>query len=260
MADPVVTFAASIRVGFITLDRPPANSYEIGFLGNLQRAIDEAEENPEVRVVILQSASDKFFCAGADIKAFAANDTAANVEMIRKGHATLDRMPASSKIFIAAINGYALGGGLEIALACDLRFAAQGDYKLGLPEVTLGLLPGNGGTQRLPRLIGPSRALEMMITGRIVSPAEALELGFVNRLFPADQLIGSTESFAQRLATGPTMAISAIKQLVHATGSMSLRDGLAVEADLMASLFNTQDALEGVSAFAEKRKAVFKGH
>ena len=259
MANPVVTFSASNRVGIITLDRPPANSYEVGFLGDLQRAIGEAEEDPEVRVVILKSASEKFFCAGADIKAFAANDAAANVEMIRKGHATLDRMPASSKIFITAINGYALGGGLEIALACDLRFAAQGDYKLGLPEVTLGLLPGNGGTQRLPRLIGPARALEMMITGRIVSPAEALELGFVNRLFPADQLIASTEAFAQRLAAGPARAISAMKQLVHATGSMSLRDGLALESALMSSLFNTRDAQEGVSAFAEKRKAVFKG-
>ena len=259
MANPVVTFSASNHVGIITLNRPPANSYEIGFLGDLEGAIDEAEKHPEVRVVILKSASEKFFCAGADIKAFAANDAATNIKMIHKGHATLDRMPASSKIFIAALNGHTLGGGLEIALACDLRFAAEGEYKLGLPEVTLGLLPGNGGTQRLPRLIGPARALEMMITGRMVSPAEALELGFVNRLFPADRLISNTEAFARRAATGPGIAISAIKQLVHATGSMGLGDGLALEAELMSSLFNTQDALEGVSAFAEKRKAVFKG-
>ena len=259
MADTVATFLAAGRVGIITLDRPPANSYEIGFLGDLQRAIDEAEEDPEVRVVILTSASDNFFCAGADIKVFAANDAAANVKMVRKGHTTLDRMPASSKIFIAAINGFALGGGLEIALACDLRFAAEGDYKLGLPEVALGLLPGNGGTQRLPRLIEPARALEMMITGRIVSPAEALELGLVNRLFTADQLIGSTEAFAQQLAAGPSIAISAMKQLVQVTGSMSMHDGLDLEADLISSLFNTRDAREGVSAFAEKRKAVFKG-
>ena len=259
MADPVVTLSVSNHVGIITLNRPPANSYEISFLGALEGAIREAEESPEVRVVIVRSASEKFFCAGADIKAFAANDAATNIKMIHAGHATLDRMPASSKIFIAAINGYTLGGGLEIALACDLRFAAEGEYKLGLPEVALGLLPGNGGTQRLPRLIGPARALEMMITGRIVSPAEALELGFVNRLFPADQLISGTEAFARGLATGPSIAISAIKQLVHATGSMSLHDGLALEADLMSSLFSTQDALEGVSAFAEKRQAVFEG-
>ena len=259
MADPVVTFSASNHVGIITLNRPPANSYEIGFLGDLEGAIDEAEKHPEVRVVILKSASEKFFCAGADIKAFAANDAATNIKMIHKGHATLDRMPASSKIFIAALNGHTLGGGLEIALACDLRFAAEGEYKLGLPEVTLGLLPGNGGTQRLPSLIGPARALEMMITGRIVSPAEALELGFVNRLFPADRLISDTEAFARQVATGPGIAISAIKHLVHATGSMGLGDGLALETELMSSLFNTQDALEGVSAFAEKRKAVFKG-
>ncbi len=259
MADPVVTFSASNHVGIITLNRPPANSYEMGSLGELEEAIEEAEAHPEVGVVILKSASEKFFCAGADIKAFAANDATTNIKMIHKGHATLNRMPASSKIFIAAINGHALGGGLEIALACDLRFAAEGEYKLGLPEVTLGLLPGNGGTQRLPRLIGPARALEMMITGRFVSPVEALELGFVNRLFPADQLLSETEAFARRVATGPSIAISATKQLVHGSGSMDLADGLALEADLMSSLFNTQDGLEGVSAFAEKRKAVFKG-
>ena len=259
MADPVVTYSSSNHVGVITLNRPPANSYEIGVLGDLEAAIDQAEKDPEVRVVILKSASDKFFCAGADIKAFAANGAAANIRMIRKGHVTLNRMPASSKIFIAAINGHALGGGLEIALACDLRFAAEGDYKLGLPEVTLGLLPGNGGTQRLPRLIGPARALEMMITGRIVSPAQALELGLVNRLLAADRLIPDTEAFAGGLATGPSVAISAMKRLVHATGSMGIGDGLALEAELIGSLFDTGDAREGVTAFAQKRKAVFKG-
>src|SRR5690606_3004462 len=162
-----------------------ANSYDIEFMSQLEAAILAAEEDEQVRAVILRSASEKFFSAGADIKAFMANDTPANMAMIGLAHATLEKMAASPKIYIAAINGHALGGGLEMALACDLRFAAEGNYYLGLPEVTLGLLPGNGGTQRLPRLIGANKALEMMITGERVGPEEALRLGLVNRLFPA---------------------------------------------------------------------------
>jgi enoyl-CoA hydratase/carnithine racemase len=179
MTDTVATFSQSGPVGYITLDRPPANSYEINFMQDLDAAITAADNDDETDVVILRSASDKFFSAGADIKAFMANDTAANMEMIRFAHQTLSKMADSHKVFIAAINGHALGGGLEMALACDLRFAAEGDYKLGLPEVSLGLLPGNGGTQRLPRLIGANKALELMITGQKVGRHVALDLGIV---------------------------------------------------------------------------------
>ncbi len=259
MADKVVTFAADGPIGTITLDRPPANSYDIEFMGQLEAAILAAEENEQVRAVILRSASEKFFSAGADIKAFMANDTAANMAMIGLAHATLEKMAASPKIYIAAINGHALGGGLEMALACDLRFAAEGNYYLGLPEVTLGLLPGNGGTQRLPRLIGANKALEMMITGERVGPEEALRLGLVNRLFPAADLLAETEAYARKLAAGATLAIGAIKRCVYDGMNMELAEALAYERQLIAPLFDSQDAAEGFAAFSEKRQPQYQG-
>ena len=259
MPDPVVTFTKSDTVGFITLNRPPANSYDIHFMRDLDAAIEAANGDAGVKVVILKSASEKFFSAGADVKAFMANTTAGNMEMIRFAHQALDKMAASAKVFIAAINGHALGGGLEMALACDLRFAAEGSYRIGLPEVTLGLLPGNGGTQRLPRLIGANKALEMMITGEAVSPADALRLGIVNRLFPADKLMEETEAYARKLASGASVAVGRIKQTVYRGIAMSLSDGLALERELIEPLFETEDAKEGFAAFAEKRSPVYKG-
>ncbi len=259
MTEKVVTFTIRDSVGTITFDRPPANSYEIGFMRDLDAAIETANGDAEVKAVIVRSASEKFFSAGADIKAFMANDSAANMEMINFAHATLDKIAASDKIYVAAINGHALGGGLEMALACDLRFAAEGKYRLGLPEVTLGLLPGNGGTQRLPRLIGANKALKMMITGEPVGPEEALRLGIVNRLFPAEDLTPETEAYAQKIAAGATLAIAAIKRAVYDGEAMNLGDALSRERELFGPLFNTEDAKEGFTAFAEKRPPEYKG-
>lgn len=254
-----VAFSKSGTLGYITLDRPPANSYEITFMQELGTAIDAANADEDVKVVILKSASEKFFSAGADIKAFTANDTAANMQMVETAHRALAKMAESPKVFMAAINGYALGGGLEIALACDLRFAAEGSYRLGLPEVTLGLLPGNGGTQRLPRLIGTNKALELMLTGETLSPQQAQALGIVNRLFPAESLLQETEKFAMQLAGGATMAIAHIKKAVYEGSQLALSEALALERSLVEPLFNSQDAREGLTAFVEKRKPAFKG-
>ena len=259
MSAPVVTFSKSDAIGFITLNRPPANSYDINFMRDLDGAIEAANGDTGAKVVILKSASEKFFSAGADVKAFMANPTAANMDMIRFAHRALDKMAASVKVFIAAINGHALGGGLEMALACDLRFAAEGAYKIGLPEVTLGLLPGNGGTQRLPRLIGANKALEMMITGETIGPADALRLGIVNRVFPADKLMEATEAYARKLASGATVAVGQIKQAVYRGIALNLNDALALERELIEPLFDTEDAREGFAAFAEKRQAAFQG-
>lgn len=259
MPEPVVIFSRSDSIGYITLDRPPVNSYEIGFMRDLDGSIEAAKSDPDVKAVILRSASERFFSAGADIKAFKENEVAANLEMIDFAHATLEKMAASPKIFIAAINGHAYGGGLEMALACDIRFAAEGNYRLGLSEVSLGLIPGNGGTQRLPRLIGDNKALEMMITGETVSPEEASRLGIVNKLFPADQLAEEAAAYANRIASGATLAIGAIKQAVYQGRELTLSDALALERKLMPALFESEDAAEGFRAFAEKRPPVYRG-
>ena len=259
MTEQVVTFEKHGKIGTITLNRPPANSYEIGFMRQLGGAIDTAESDGDARVVILQSASEKFFSAGADIKAFLANSTEANMAMIKVAHAELGKIAASNKIYIAAINAHALGGGLEMALACDLRFAKDGRYYLGLPEVTLGILPGNGGTQRLPRLIGANKALEMMITGERVDPQTALALGIVNKLFHADTFMDDVLAYATKLADGASLAVGAIKRAVYDGMKMDLADGLALERELITPLYDTEDSAEGFAAFGEKRPPVYKG-
>lgn len=259
MNQTVVTFSKFETIGTITLNRPPANSYHLEFMQALDAAIDAADSDPQVKAVILKSASDKFFSAGADVKAFLANSAEANMEMIRTAHHALEKMALSPKVFVAAINGHALGGGLEMALACDLRFAAEGKFLLGLPEVTLGLLPGNGGTQRLPRLIGANKALEMMLTGETVSPEEAHRLGLVNRLFPPEKLLEETEAYARKVASGASAAIGRIKQAVYQGMALPLNEALALERDLIEPLFKTEDAHEGLIAFVEKRQPLYTG-
>jgi enoyl-CoA hydratase/carnithine racemase len=246
-------------IGYITLDKPPANSYDYDFMVELGAAIDAAAADDSVKVVIVRSASKKFFCAGADIKAFLANDTAGNMKMINQGHEVLASIARVPKIFIAQLEGHALGGGLEISLACDLRFGARGTYKLGVPEVTLGILPGNGGTQRLPRIIGVPKALDLMVTGRPVSPGEAHNLGILNRLFAATETADKTLEYAEKLAAGATAAIGEIKLTTYAGSEMPIAAALARERAGIERLFGTADAQEGLSAFAEKRKAEFTG-
>jgi enoyl-CoA hydratase/carnithine racemase len=259
MSQTPVTFSKADAVGTITLDRPPVNSYDIEFMRALSAAIDEADNDSQVKTVILKSASEKFFSAGADIKAFQANTVEANMDMIRLAHAGLEKMALSPKLYVAAINGHALGGGLEMALACDLRFAAEGNYRMGLPEVTLGLLPGNGGTQRLPRLIGANKALEMMLTGETIGPEEALQLGLVNKLFPAEKLLEETEAYVQKIAAGASAAIANTKQAVYQGVDLPLSEALALERNLIEPLFRTEDAEEGLTAFVEKRQPDYKG-
>jgi enoyl-CoA hydratase/carnithine racemase len=254
-----VSFSAGDGIGVITLDKPPANSYDLAFIEELAEAVRSAASDDAVKVVLVRSASEKFFSAGADVKAFNENTVAANMEMIRLSHETLSSIATIPKVFIAEINAHALGGGLEIALACDLRFAAEGEYRLGTPEVTLGVLPGNGGTQRLPRLIGWSRALDLMVTGRTVLPAEALELGIVDALHSADDLPRKTHDYASALAGGATKAIGNIKLAVHEGLSTGLGAGLERERELVEELFLSEDGQEGIAAFAEKRKPVFSG-
>jgi enoyl-CoA hydratase/carnithine racemase len=245
-------------VGAITLDNPPANSYDLGVMTEFADAVDAAIAS-DARVVIVRSASEKFFSAGANVKKFLDGDLDANMEMIRVSQAAFKRMAAARQIFIAHINGHALGGGLEITLACDVRLASAGTYKLGTPEVTLGLLPGNGGTQRLTRLLGASRAMDLLLTGRTFSPDEALAWGLVAAIYDPDAADASVRDYAGRFAAGPALATAAIKRCVQDGGQRSLDDGLALEAELVEQLFRSRDASEGLRAFVDKRTPEFVG-
>ena len=253
-----VEYTSADGVGVLTLHRPPANSYDAAFVDELGEAITTAATGGVVAVVV-RSGLDKFFSAGADVKTFLASDPEENMTMVRRAHAALDAMAAAPCVFVAEIAGHALGGGLEIALACDLRFGAEGRYRLGLPEVTLGLLPGTGGTQRLPRLIGPGRALDLMLTGETFTPAEAHDLGVLDRLAPVEELANETAEFARNLAAGAPLAIANIKRAVVEGSQAPLAQALTRELDLVAPLFASADGREGMEAFLEKREPRFTG-
>jgi enoyl-CoA hydratase/carnithine racemase len=253
-----VTAEVKDRIGWITLDRPPANSYDPAFLEELDRCVGEVAE-AEVAVAVIRSASEKFFSAGADVKGFLERSPEENMVMCRRAHQVLGRFADESPLFIAAIAGHALGGGYEIALACDIRIAAEGRYRIGLPEVSLGLLPATGGTQRLPRLIGRGRALELMTTGRTVTPAEAERLGMVDRLVPAGEFDQTVAALAAGLAAGAPLAVAAITRVVNDGMERSLEDALERELEELASLLASGDAREGMTAAVEKRAPRFTG-
>jgi enoyl-CoA hydratase/carnithine racemase len=254
-----IRFSASDGVGHIVFDRPPANAYDLAFHEQFVASIDAADRNDDVRVVIVRSAVPRFFCAGADVKAFAANSTAENKKMVDAARTALSRIEASNKVFIALLEGHTLGGGLEIAMACDLRFASSSDFKIGLPEARLGLLPGNGGSQRLPRIVGQSQALLLLASGESIDPQEALRIGLVNRLFSAEKARDSAEEFAGSVAEAAPLAVAAAKRSVRAGAEMKLSDALALEARLVDELYDTDDAQEGFAAASEKRDPEYRG-
>lgn len=247
-------------VGLIVLDRPPVNSYDSQFARELASAIDEARLDDGIGCLVLRSASEKYFCAGADIKAFQANTPRQRWMTVLLMHEALRKLESTPLLVIAEINGHALGGGLEIALAADLRFAVNGDYKLGLPEIGLGLFPANGGTQRLPRLVGKSRGLELIVKARTFSPEGAEKLGVVDRLFESlEDLRSKTVEYAAEIAAGPREAIGHAKLTTQLGYDAPLDLGNALEREAIGRIFASQDADEGIAAFFEKRKANFKG-
>jgi enoyl-CoA hydratase len=248
------------KVGIIEINKPKANTYDHDMVLELGRAVDEVRFDDGIKVAVTTSKVPKFFSAGADIEMLRGSDPDFKAMFCLNCQETLSKLESTPKVFIAALNGHTVGGGLEIALAHDLRFMID-DPKLqiGLPEVNLGVLPGTGGTQRLPRLINKSIALDMMITGRTLSPQEALHVGLVNYLHPADKFESEWLAYAKRLAEGPARASGLIKRSVQEGTEMSLSQGLALERELQNRLFITKDAKEGLSAFIEKRKAIFAG-
>ena len=247
-------------VGVILLDRPPANSYDYDFLREYGSAIDDARADDGVRAVVVASASERFFCAGADLKAFAGASARGRAMTALLGNEVFRKMEVTPLVFVAAIAGHALGGGLELAMACDLRFAARGSYKLGLTETNLGLFPGTGGTQRLPRIVGLSRGIDLIARGATFGPEEALELGLVNELHDdAATCLEAAKAYARKLAEGASEAIGRAKVAVQMGYGSPLDLGLAVEREAIARVFVSEDAAEGIAAFNEKREPKYRG-
>ncbi len=246
-------------VGILTMNNPPANAYTKTTMLELQRCIDAAREDDAIRCVVIKSASEKFFCAGADISTLDGATPAGLADFLTMAHETVDMIERTPKIFIASIAGHCIGGGLELALGCDFRIAAEGRYGIGLGEVNLGLSPGMGGTQRLARLIQPGHALHLMITGEMVGPDKALDLGIVEWLHPAEEHEDKVMAYASKLAAGPSLAHGVIKHSVRQGLKGPLDAGLALERANQSLLFGSEDAAEGITAFLEKRKAEFKG-
>ncbi len=247
-------------VGIMVLDRPPANSYDYAFLRSLAGAIDDARNDAEIRAVVVTSASEKFFSAGADVGAFASGTPRSRFMTALMAHEAFRKMENTPLVFIAVIAGHCLGGGFELALACDLRFAAEGSYQIGLPEVNRGLFPGSGGTQRLPRLIGLSKGMDFIANATTLNPAQAKELGLVDRLLPdAAACRAGAIDYAAKLAAGPSIAIGHAKLAVTQGFGAPLDLGLALEREAISRVFVSEDAEEGIKAFTEKRKADFTG-
>jgi len=258
----LVNYSADNGVASLELNAPPVNSYNLDVLRALDAAIVRAREDDSVWVMVLRGAGDRFFCAGADVKFFDTAGARARYNFALYANETFNRLEWTPKLSIAALNGTALGGGMELAMACDLRLAKRGErVQLGLHESNLGLLPGTGGTQRLPRLIGKARALELMLTGKSIGPDEALNLGLVNQVFDAERFDDELHTYTQQFLppARASKAVGAIKRAVQTGMNLSVADGIALERELLQQLFESEDANEGIKALLEKRKPNFKG-
>jgi enoyl-CoA hydratase/carnithine racemase len=249
------------RVAIAWLNKPKANTYDQDLMRDISAIIDDVRFDDAVDVCVLASRLDGMWSAGADINLLASSTPDYKAMFCLNCQEILNKMEATPKLFLAAIDGHCVGGGLEIAMATDLRFASDGPWKIGLPEVTLGVLPGTGGSQRLPRLIGKSRAIDLMATGRTLTPKEALEWGLLNRVFPRERFWEETMAFAQGLCypNHAARAVGLIKRSVVEGIEVPLPEGLALERELQNRLFAMGDAKEGFRAFLEKRKPRFQG-
>jgi enoyl-CoA hydratase len=263
-AGRLVQYNVENGVAVLTLNDPPANTYTYEMMQELERAILTARMDESAQVIVITGKGEKFFCAGANIQMLANVTPTFKYYFCLHANETLSRLEQTPKLVISAINGHCVGGGLEIALAADLRIARQGAGKLGLPEVTLGVLPGTGGTQRLVRVVGKSKAIELMATGELFDFERGLELGILNQIFTAE----TGEQFSQQVLdyarqfTAPNKAAHAvgrIKRSVQSGAEIPFEYALALERELQQQLFQSEDAKEGLDAYVNKRKAEFKG-
>ena len=261
MSNAKIRYTSRGGIGWITLADPPANTYSYAMMRELDGAILEARMDAAVHAIVVRGEGDKFFCAGADIKMLTESDPGFKYYFCLHANETLNRLEQTPKVVIAALNGHCVGGGLEVALAADLRIAKRGGGKIGLPEVSLGVLPGTGGTQRLVRALGRARAFELMATGRTFSFEEAAALGLVHELFDSDVFNEKVEEYAARFLppSSASKAVGFIKRAVVSGGEASFAEGLALERELQQRLFESDDAREGLAAYVEKRKPQFTG-
>jgi enoyl-CoA hydratase len=247
-------------IATVTFNRPEIlNALSEATMRELSVAIDQLDQEPHVRCIILTGAGEKAFVAGADIGELRAIDSAADgAAFAQRGQATLFKIENLAKPVIAAINGYALGGGCELAMACDIRIAAD-TAKLGQPEVSLGIIPGCGGTQRLPRLVGKGRAKWLILTGEMISASEALRIGLVDMVVPAAELMAETKELAETIAGKAPLAVAWAKRCINVGSETDLATACAYEASQFGLVCGTEDRLEGTSAFLEKRPPRFQG-
>ncbi len=261
MADKLIQYEVVDGVGIIMMVDPPANTYTHEMMREMDEAIVAARFDESVHVIVLRGAGDKFFSAGANISMLQTSDPYFKYYFCLHANETLSRLEQTPKLVIAALNGHTVGGGLEIALACDIRIAKRGGGKVGLPEVTLGVLPGTGGTQRLGRLLGKSRAIELMVEGRMFDFEEALELGLVNKIYDAEGFFDAVMDYARQYVppNKASRAVGRIKRAVCSGCEVPFSEGLAIERELQQLLFQGSDAREGLDAYIEKRPPEFTG-
>jgi enoyl-CoA hydratase len=265
MADKeLVHYEAKDGIALLTLDDPPANTYTHEMMRDLDGAILKARFADDVQVIVITGQGEKFFCAGANIQMLSSVTTGFKYYFCLHANETLNRLEQTPKLVIAALNGHTVGGGLEIAMAADLRIARRGAGKVGLPEVSLGVLPGTGGTQRLARLVGKSRAIEMMATGETFDFDQAEKWGIVNKVVDAgsrDDFLQQAVTYAKQFTTPgkAAKAVGHIKRSVQTGAELPFETALSLERELQQQLFASEDAKEGLNAYVEKRKPAFKG-
>ncbi len=254
-----IVFEKKNGIGYVTVNRPKAlNALNMATMEELRATFTDIRNDSGVRAAILTGAGEKAFVAGADINELAQQDAVSGKVFAQRGQSVLNLIENLGKPVIACINGFALGGGCELALACTMRLASE-NAKLGQPEVKLGIVPGYGGSQRLPRLVGKGMAMQLVLTGEMISAQEALRIGLVNEVVPAEELIGRAEAIAAKIAANAPLAVQYAMEAVNKGMEMALAEGLFLEATLFGVCCSTSDKQEGTSAFLEKRAAQFQG-
>jgi enoyl-CoA hydratase len=259
VTSPLIQYRTEAGVAVITMDDPPANTYTFEMMRQLDDAILRARMDNEVYVIVLAGAGEKFFSAGANIRMLSSVDPTFKYYFCLHANETLLRLEHTPKLVIAALNGHAVGGGLEIAMAADLRIARRDAGKIGLPEINLGVLPGTGGTQRLSRLVGKSKAIELIVTGNTFSFEEALEFGIINDIFERENFMESVLEYARQFCppNKAAKAVGRIKRSIQTGWEIPLETALALERENQQLLFQSEDAKEGLAAYVEKRPATF---